>query len=181
MALATACARVLLLLACGAAAACCPIPVDTDVMLYPAAVFEVRDAAGRPVEGARILVQTESQPHARPDDPSIELVTDAEGRATLVERVEEQTAFPLMMHGVPAYSWHACVDHPALGATTELTPRLQWENPGPIAAVLRGEPGRCVATASRIGIERPPESTPKGQLPGNLPSDSGPATPAPAP
>ena len=102
MALATPCARVLLVLACGAAAACCPIPVDTDVKLYPAASFEVRDADGRPVEGARVLVQTESQPHARPDDPSIELVSDADGRATLVEVIEEQTAYPLMMHGVGA-------------------------------------------------------------------------------
>ncbi|MCA9705563.1 MAG: hypothetical protein KDK70_06940 [Myxococcales bacterium] len=71
---------------------------------------------GRPVEGARILVHAESQPHAREDDPTLELSSDPEGRATIEEREESEVGCFLVPHGAGAYSRSACVDHPTLGA-----------------------------------------------------------------
>lgn len=106
----------------------------------------------------------------------------------LAELVEDRTAYPLMMHGVGAYSWHACVDHPALGATMDLTPRLSDENPTTIVAVLKGEPGTCIAESSDVRIARPPGAaapTEQGKSPpgevGKLPSERGPTDPPPTP
>jgi hypothetical protein len=121
-------------------AGCCPIPVPDDVMVFPAATIVVHDAGGQPIEGARVFVHAELQPHASPEDPTLELATDADGKAVVEARSVEQTVYPLMMHGVPAYSWHLCVDHPRHGAAVS---RLHHENPEAIVVELKGEVGNC--------------------------------------
>lgn len=121
---------------------CCPIPVPDDIMVFPAATLVVRDASDAPVVGARILVHAESQPHARAEDPTIELVTEADGHALLPERVEDTVSYPLMMHGVGAYSWAWCVDHPTHGLATKLD-RITHENPTELVARFEGTKGEC--------------------------------------
>ncbi|HET6582426.1 MAG TPA: hypothetical protein VFG69_03240, partial [Nannocystaceae bacterium] len=136
------------LVALVAEVACCPIPVPDEILVFPAASLVVLDASDAPVAGARILVQAELQPHATPNDPSIELTTGEDGRAVLVERIDDTTSYPLMMHGVAAYSWTWCAEHPAHGATTEVD-RLSYENPTELVAHLRGTKGVCGLWSSR--------------------------------
>ncbi len=111
-------------------------------MVFPAASLVVRDAADAPVAGARIFVHAESQPHAKPEDPTIELTTDADGRATVAERIDDTVSYPLMMHGVGAYSWSWCVDHPTHGLATKLD-RISYENPTELVARFTGDKGTC--------------------------------------
>jgi hypothetical protein len=143
------------------AAGCCPIPVPDDIMVFPAASLVVRDATDAPVAGARILVHAESQPHAKDDDPTIELASDAEGRATLTERIDDTVSYPLMMHGVGAYSWSWCVDHPVHGLATKLD-RIGYDNQTELVARFDGTQGTCVIEPRGLGTKAPePAPDPK--------------------
>jgi hypothetical protein len=133
---------------------CCPIPVPDDIMVFPAASLVVRDATDAPVAGARILVHAETQPHAKADDPTIELTSDADGRATLVERIDDTVSYPLMMHGVAAYSWSWCVDHPAHGLAAKLD-RIGYDNKTELVARFDGTKGACAITDGRLGTQVP--------------------------
>lgn len=143
-------------------AGCCPIPMKDDVLVLPRATFVVRDAADRPVAGARIVVHAEMQPHARADDPTVELTTDADGRATLEERLDDMTVYPLMMHGVPGFSWTVCIEHPTHGAIAG--PPIHWENPADIVVALRVEPEaknrKCDVVGDRATVVGEPTSKP---------------------
>lgn len=166
---------------------CCPIPMNDDVLVLPAATLVVRDASDRPVAGARILVHAEMQRQVREDDPTVEITTDAEGRATLVERLDEMKVYPLMMHGVPGFSWSVCIEHPAHGAMAG--PRLHYENPNEIVVVLKGEKGKCEVAGSRATVvleptAKPPAPSETGNKSGPQGRDdksNAPGSPTPAP
>jgi hypothetical protein len=148
--------------------------MDKDILIFPPATLVVHDVDGRPIEGARILVHAETQPHAQESDPTVELTTDVDGRATLEEHYEEQRVFPLMMHGVPGHSWKLCVDHPRFGAM--LGGWLHYENPNEVVTVLRGTPGTCVGDGAGLRlagqVAAPPGATDAmGKSPNPDPSD----------
>lgn len=102
---------------------CIPIPVNKTFVVWPERKMRVVDAAGKPVAHARVSVVRVRHPHSQVEETRI-LHADENGE--LATRRESKTlkVFPLMMHGVPGFSFEACAEAKGFAATT-----VSWSNP----------------------------------------------------
>ena len=103
-----------------------------DYVVQPKLDFEVRDAAG-PISGAKVRLLTSTDPHHR-REALVDVVTDARGLASLEEKHERVWIFPLVMHGVPFYSWQWCVEAP--GHSAQVSERRVYPR-GAVSVELR--------------------------------------------
>ncbi|MGZ3421217.1 MAG: hypothetical protein ACXWUG_17405 [Polyangiales bacterium] len=106
------------------------IPVKKTFVTWPARTLRVSDAKG-PIEGAKVHVTRERHPHST-EDESRDFTTDDKGEVKLVEEKTSLTVFPLMMHGVPGFSFTACAEAPGHAGV-----RVDWWNDSkPLELVL---------------------------------------------
>ena len=103
-----------------------------DYVVQPKLDFEVRGERG-PVAGAKVWLLTSTDPHHR-REALVEVVTDTGGRASLEEKHERVWIFPLVMHGVPFYSWQWCVEAP--GHSAQVSERREYPS-GAVSVELR--------------------------------------------
>lgn len=97
--------------------ACCPIPVPRQVTVRPALTVTVVDASGRPADATLTVRRYVSGPP--PDTETHRWTAPAPGGHATLDGIEQsETMLPLMMHGVPWYSWQICAVGPAGAAST---------------------------------------------------------------
>lgn len=120
-----------------------------DYVVQPKLDFEVRDAAG-PISGAKVRLLTSTDPHHR-REALVDVVTDARGVASLEEKHERVWVFPLVMHGVPFYSWQWCVEAP--GHAAQVSDRRVYPS-GVVSVQLQPSENaeRCVESGGDFAI-----------------------------
>ena len=99
------------------------IPMRKTYVLRPDGIVRVVDGKGAPIAGARVSLIRHRHPHGR-NDAEWRTTADARGEVAFTREERTQTVFPLMMHGVPAYSFVACAEAPGYAGTT-----AQWSAP----------------------------------------------------
>lgn len=120
-----------------------------DYVVQPKLDFEVRDAAG-PISGAKVRLLTSTDPHHR-REALVDVVTDARGLASLEEKHERVWIFPLVMHGVPFYSWQWCVEAPGFAA--QVSDRRVYPSGGlTVQLVTSAEAQTCVESGGDFAI-----------------------------
>ena len=140
------------------ASAC--IPATREVLVQPLMTMTVVDADKRPVPGASVLFVSASNPHHKLHH-ALRLTTDEQGRVHLDAKLESETFYPLMMHGVPFYYWGWCVEKAGYQPTVyqehppdesmEVTVELQ---PGVTAATCQNTGGHVFAKSAAMSDER---------------------------
>lgn len=89
-------------------AACAPIPWRQTFTMWPQRTVRVVDAeTGKPVAGAEVRLVRYQHPHRREDEVK-KVKTNEKGEITLEKEEKSIRTFPLMMHGVPGFSFEAC-------------------------------------------------------------------------
>lgn len=88
-----------------------------DYVVQPKLDFEVHSDAGV-VTGAKVWLLTSSDPHHQ-REALVSVTTGDDGRARFDEKHESIWVFPLMIHGVPFYSWQWCVEAPGYAAQVD--------------------------------------------------------------
>lgn len=87
---------------------CAPIPWRQTFVMWPARTVRVLDAeTGKPIAGAAVRLVRYQHPHSREDEVK-KLTTDDKGEITLQREEKTLRTFPLMMHGVPGFSFEVC-------------------------------------------------------------------------
>ena len=95
---------------------CAPIPVNKTFVMWPKKTIRVVDAdTGKPVEGASIRLVRYQYPHHREDEVK-KVTAGAMGEVTIERETKSLRTFPLMMHGVPGFSYEACAEAPGHAA-----------------------------------------------------------------
>ena len=128
----------------------CFIPVQRTSQVCPGGLVQVEDADGRPIAAATVTVQRWSAPHHQPEG-EWQAVTDAAGNASFTATEEEETIMPLMMHGVPEYSWTVCAEAEGHGPTEapwDFDPATFRTVPEVVITLAPGE-GRCEPQGQR--------------------------------
>lgn len=133
------------------------IPVWRQTLLRPAGAVVVRDAAtAAPIVGAQVLVRRYNiGPPPRKQSHAWPAVTDAAGRAHFTLLTGREWVMPLMMHGVPQWSFDVCVNAPGYaGRSMRWLTQGMWTGdedratqPDLELALSPGE-GRCEDSAS---------------------------------
>ncbi len=91
-----------------ALASCAPIPWRQTFVMWPARTVRVLDAeTGKPIAGAAVRLVRYQHPHRREDEVK-KLTTDDKGEISIVREEKSLRTFPLMMHGVPGFSFEVC-------------------------------------------------------------------------
>jgi hypothetical protein len=89
---------------------CAPVPVNKTFTMWPKRTIRVVDAeTGKPVEGAKVRLVRYQHPHRREDEVKT-LKTGESGEVSITYESKSIRTFPLMMHGVPGFSWDACAE-----------------------------------------------------------------------
>jgi hypothetical protein len=99
---------------------------NLTVNMFDAGEVHVAGADGKALVGARVVVHAESEPHARDDDPTVELATGPDGKVMVQPLSKQQTGCILIPHGIGAYTQHVCVDHPEQGAKAIVLREQPW-------------------------------------------------------
>jgi hypothetical protein len=89
---------------------CGCIPVKKTYVTWPGRTLRVSDGKGA-IEGAKVRVVRVEHPYSREVDTRT-FESGPAGEVKLVEEKTTKTVFPLMMHGVPGYSFRACAEAP---------------------------------------------------------------------
>lgn len=99
---------------------CCAVP--RTVVSQPDVTFTLSDPAGAPLVGCQVALHRWSDPHHMWESTVVE-TTDATGTVVFSEQTEREVILPLMMHGVPWYSFSwgvECPGHTSLIGTFQL-------------------------------------------------------------
>ena len=102
------------------------IGCNFTVNVREAGEVHVATADNKPLIGGRVVVHSESEPHAKDDDPTVELETDDNGKAMIESLAEKQSGCIFIPHGVGAYTQHVCIDHPDHGAKAIVLREQPW-------------------------------------------------------
>ena len=96
------------------ACAGCVVPWRRGVLLRPEGAVAVRDArGGAPLVGAHVIVRRyRLGPPPGHESHRWTAVTDGAGQAAFGALIGHEWVMPLMMHGVPQWSWDVCVERP---------------------------------------------------------------------
>lgn len=104
-------------------AGCLPIPVKKTYVMWPGRTIRVVDEKGSPIAGAKVRLVRDRHPHGKNDEVR-ELTTDEKGEVKVERETKVLKVFPLMMHGVPGFSFRACAESKGTAGTT-----TKWPNP----------------------------------------------------
>jgi hypothetical protein len=122
---------------------------DRSWVSRPELALTVTGEDGAPVAGARVHAFAWSDPHGVLDRSSM-AVTDRSGRVAFSRETEEETVYPLCMHGVPAHAMTICVESEGRQAVAfEMDPAGSEERTVTLAAG-EGEAG-CDFDAVQVG------------------------------
>lgn len=98
--------------------ACAPIPVSKTFVMWPARIVRVVDReTGQPISGANVRLVRNRHPHTTQDEVKT-LKTSERGEVAVARETRSLRVFPLMMHGVPGFSFTACAEAPGHAAIT---------------------------------------------------------------
>lgn len=138
-------------------AACAPIPVNKTFVMWPGRTIRVVDGeTQKPIEGATIRLVRYEHPHRR-DDEVKKLKTGANGELTIERETKSLRTFPLMMHGVPGFSYEACAETEGRAAVSAI---LRDGESGLLTLALpvgsrpcRGDADNTPPVAGRLRVE----------------------------
>lgn len=122
------------------------IPWSREVLVQPTMKMTVVDSDKRPIPGASVLFVSGSNPHHKLHH-ALRLTTDEQGRVHLEAKLESETVYPLMMHGVPFYYWGWCVEK--TGYTPAVYQEHQPDESMDVTVVL--QPGETAAACQNTG------------------------------
>jgi hypothetical protein len=85
--------------------------VQRSVVRQPNLSLQVLDSTSQPIANAHVYTHWWSNPHSRLQESKM-FVTDAEGVIQTEEVLQSETAYPLVLHGVPEYHHTLCIEAP---------------------------------------------------------------------
>jgi hypothetical protein len=136
-------------------AACAPIPWRQTFTMWPGRTLRVIDAeTGKPVPGADVRLVRYQHPHRREDEVK-KVKANEKGEITLAREEKSIRTFPLMMHGVPGFSFEACASATDHAGTVLYIPNNDDAAPLEIKLPLGSRP---------CGAELDPAPPPDGKL-----------------
>jgi len=102
---------------------CLPIPVKKTFVTWPKRTIRVVDESGAATAGVKVHVARIRHPHSRTDESRV-MTADEHGEVKLERETTVLKVFPLMMHGVPGFSFEACAETKGTARTL-----VHWSNP----------------------------------------------------
>ena len=87
---------------------CIPIPLPRNVIVQPELHVQVLNEKQKYISNAQVVFVTLSDPHHNVHR-YMTFDTDKKGKLYIPEQKEFEWIFPLMMHGIPFYSYHLCI------------------------------------------------------------------------
>jgi hypothetical protein len=115
---------------------CIPIPVKKEFVVWPTRTIKVVDEKGTALADVKVRVVRIRYPHHHEDEVRT-LTANKDGVVKTERETKTLKVFPLMMHGVPGFSFEACADAKGYAATS-----ASWSNPDdPSVLTLKLTPG----------------------------------------
>lgn len=116
------------------------IPVKKTYVTWPGRTVRVKDGKGA-IAAAKLAIVRVEHPYSREVETRT-FTTDEAGEVKLVEEKTTKTVMPLMMHGVPQYSFRACAEAAGHASATK-----EWWDAGasPIELTLARGSRPCEA------------------------------------